>query len=187
MRNWIVVAGDVETSDVDCFNDHMIEVGLIRFECTIDQANKFHKKEIASYVSKVALPPKAKVSPTAAKINGYTEEAWVDAPPLYKVVSEMVPYLEGATFIAHNAHFDIGFLKSSFNRCRRAWPRMAYRVFDTGSYAHLKFLRGDIEASGLDALVEYYGLTRGRHSAENDARLAMECYSFIVENSLKGV
>lgn len=183
MRNWIVAGIDVETSDLDPYKDHILEVGVVRlmFE---EKKDYVSVKEVGGYTSMAALPKGAVVSPKAAAVNGYNPQEWAAAPPLKTVLEDMAPFMKDATLVAHNAHFDIQFLKYAFHVNNVTWPRSSYRVFDTGSQAHLYYLSEEIENSGLDALCGLFGFERGQHSAENDARLALQCYAKFVSIKL---
>ena len=45
------------------------------------------------------------------------------------VAAEFLPFIEGATLVAHNARFDLGFLQESLNRC--GLPLWHGRTLDT--------------------------------------------------------
>ncbi|GMA89089.1 hypothetical protein GCM10025868_43390 [Angustibacter aerolatus] len=51
------------------------------------------------------------------------------APPIESVLPAFLEFARGAVLVAHNAPFDIGFLKAAAARCGHPWPGFA--VVDT--------------------------------------------------------
>ncbi len=57
------------------------------------------------------IAPGCPLAPNAARVNGLTNEELADAPPFEAVAPALLRQLHGAVIIAHNAPFDLGFLR----------------------------------------------------------------------------
>lgn len=151
---------DVETTGLDPAKGHrIIEIGAIAME------NNRTIREFQSLVQ-VSYPIPRHVS----KIHGITNDMLQDQPSPEQVYPELNVFIQNSILIAHNAKFDIGFLRSEFNRLnqritnqsictlemsRRRYPRLPNYKLAT-VYRHLI---GEIPADVK------------RHRALDDARM----------------
>jgi len=104
------IAFDVETTGLDRFSDRIVEVSAVRFENGI---------VVDSYSSLVN--PGIGISASASAVNHITNEMIARAPSEEHVYAELVKYLgdalQGKTALcAHNASFDMDFLKRALSR-----------------------------------------------------------------------
>ena len=105
IRNCRLVVFDFETTGLDSYKDRIIEIGGLVVENgkAVDEFSTLIKPEIP-------LPP------TAAKITGITEEMLVGQPPIEEELPKFLKFIEGSILVAHNAEFDMAFLR---NTCER--------------------------------------------------------------------
>jgi DNA polymerase III subunit epsilon len=97
---------DVETTGLDPRKGHrIIEVGAIAMESN---------QVISEFQSliQVNYPIPRHVS----KIHGITNDMLFDQPTPEQVYPEVKNFISDSLLVAHNAKFDIGFLRSEFNR-----------------------------------------------------------------------
>ena len=102
LGRWAVI--DIETSGADPSYDKVIDVGYLEFD-----GIKLTKK----YSSLVAYP--SELSSFIQKLTGITNKMLSHAPGWTQVEGE-IQELYGAKLIAHNADFEAGFLKRSFDK-----------------------------------------------------------------------
>lgn len=102
LGRWAVI--DVETSGADPSYDQVIDVGYLEFDGI---------KLIKKYSSLVACPNE--LSSFIQKLTGITSKMLSHAPS-WKQVEGEIQELYGAKLIAHNADFESGFLKRSFDK-----------------------------------------------------------------------
>lgn len=102
LGRWAVI--DVETSGADPSYDQVIDVGFLEFDGI---------KLIKKYSSLVAYPQE--LSSFIQKLTGITNKMLSHAPSWKQVEGELQE-LYGAKLIAHNADFEAGFLKRSFDK-----------------------------------------------------------------------
>lgn len=152
-----VVALDVETTGLTPQADQIIELGLVRWEAGGQL-----------YLSRLVDPGRP-LPARIVQLTGIHPSELAGAPSIEEVLEEVYPYLQGSTVIAHNASFDLGFLKPSLRRIGYTWDPL---VVDTIFLARraLPYLR----RRGLDQLLWALDLpAEGRHRALGDAAAAL--------------
>lgn len=151
---------DVETTGTDPSRDRITEVAVV----AVDQDGAAVRVTEWSSLVNPGVPIPSEIS----WLTGITDPMVRVAPPFSQLAERLYDTLEDAVFVAHNARFDFGFLKSEFARAGIAsWTarmlctvRLSRRLFpDRGSHS-------------LDAIVARFGLDESeRHRALGDARL----------------
>ncbi len=101
------VALDVETTGLDSSQDKLIEVAAVHF--APDGRGGFSPADqLVSYIQPgLALPDKIK------SITGITDEMLVGAPAAAEVMLKLAAWLGKRPLVAHNALFDLGFLRQA--------------------------------------------------------------------------
>lgn len=157
---------DTETTGLDSREDRVIEIGGIELKDHFPTGRTIHL-----YIN----PDGRKVHPDALAVHGITDESLVDKPKFSDVAQEILDFFDGATWIAHNANFDMGFVNAEFARLDLP-PIDASRVVDTLQIARRKHPMGP---NSLDALCRRYGIDnshRLKHGALLDSELLAEVY-----------
>ncbi|WP_109477986.1 exonuclease domain-containing protein [Paraburkholderia sp. C35] len=113
------------------------------------------------------IDPGQPIPPFIQQLTGITDAMVRGAPTFESVAAELFARLDGKLFIAHNANFDRGFLRSEFQRVGCA--------FNPDMLCTVRLSRALFPAEkrhGLDALVERHALVPSdRHRALADADL----------------
>ncbi len=137
--------------------------------------------ELCAAEWKVLARPE-RVSPEAAKISGWSEEAWRDAPPLRQVLGELAALLpRGRTVVpaGQNVRMDVQFLELAYAHCELPYP-FDYHVIDLASlfYAWSLVSGETLAALSLRQAAFTAGLIQGQvpHRAMADARLALTTF-----------
>lgn len=121
--------------------------------------------------------PERPIPPYIQNLTGITDEMVSTAPTFDMIKDELLHWLEGGLFIAHNARFDYGFLRYEF---RRYGMRLQREVLCTVKLSR-KLFPQEVKHS-LDALVERHGLiSDGRHRALADAELLWQFWDKLEE------
>jgi len=120
---------DVETTGLSPESARVCEVALIGFKGAA-RVNQFSS----------LINPCGPIPPTASKINGITDDMVRRSPAFGGVAPKLLGLLEGSVIVAHNAPFDMGFLKMEFSRLGLKFPEQL-PVIDTLEIArgHWKF------------------------------------------------
>jgi DNA polymerase III epsilon subunit family exonuclease len=140
----VFVAFDTETTGFSPKNDRLIEIGAVRFR---------GNGEILA-VTNWMINPGMPIRPQATEVNGITDAMVADAPSFSVVCPEFISFFDGAVLLAHNAAFDVAFLRVEFERAGTAAP--VFPVLDT-----LTLFRGwfpQAKSYALEPLAQYLGL-----------------------------
>jgi DNA polymerase III epsilon subunit-like protein len=116
-------------------------------------------------------------------MTGITDLMLATAP----VIDEILPvFLEFAgssdqtVIVAHNAPFDLSFLKSAAKKIDVKWP--AYKTLDTVTIARQVLSKDDVPNCKLSTLAQFFGTkTEPNHRALDDAKATTEILHGLIE------
>ena len=83
-------------------------------------------------------------------LTGISNSMVADAPPIESALPAFLEFAAGTVLVAHNAPFDVGFLKHFAAEQGRAWP--AFEVVDTAKLARRVITRDDAPNCKLSSL-----------------------------------
>ena len=137
-----------------------------------------------SYIPQVAIVASTRRSVAASSSRSpvlgeipplaITDAMVADAPPVAEVVRRFHKFAEGAVLIAHNAPFDMTFLKRRETEIGRAFD---HPILDTVLLSAVVY--GQTEGHSLDALSRRLGITipeEARHTAIGDTIATAEAF-----------
>jgi len=127
---------DVETTGLDSTTgDRVCEIALLRV-CGDQEIGRFES----------LVHPQRPMTPGAIAVNGITDALLVDAPPFAAVLPQVQALLQDAVLVAHNARFDVGFLRYEWQIAGQTLPSLA--VVDTLALAqaHYRFRHNSLGA-----------------------------------------
>ncbi|SME97273.1 3'-5' exonuclease [Pseudobacteriovorax antillogorgiicola] len=156
IRDCRLVVFDFETTGLDSYKDRIIEIGGLVVENgkAVDEFSTLIKPDIP-------LPT------TASKITGITEEMLADQPSIEDELPKFLKFIEGSILVAHNAEFDMAFLR---NTCERLGYQIQWPSFCTLKLA--RALLPDLESKNLDTLAQHYQLSfEARHRSIGDCKV----------------
>ena len=162
---------DTETTGLSVKDGHrIVEIGCIEIDNLIPTKNIFH----------CYLNPERKVSESALKVHGYTDEFLADKKKFSDVADEFLKFIEGKKIIIHNAEFDIGHLNNELSLIKKKGISRE-NVIDT-----LEIARNKIPGSGisLDALCKRFRIDnskREKHTALIDCELLSKVYINLID------
>lgn len=124
--------------------------------------------------------PDEPIPPMIQVLTGITDQMVATAPPLDAVLPSFAEFFTGSTLVAHNARFDVGFLKRGFEKLGLAWPRPT--VVDTVALARCALLRDEVRNCKLSTLASHFGATTvPNHRALSDARATVDVLHGLLE------
>ena len=119
------------------------------------------------------VDPGRDIPPKVVELTGITTALVRDAPAISTVLPMFLEFARGAVLVAHNARFDIGFLRAAAEQCNIAWPRPP--VLCTVRLARRVLSREEAPSVRLSALARLVGAaTQPTHRALDDARATVE-------------
>ena len=108
-----------------------------------------------------------------AVLTGITDSMVATAPPIERVLPQFLEFAQGCVLVAHNAPFDVGFLKHFAAEQGRPWPK--FEVLDTAKLARRVITRDDAPNCKLGSLAQLFGAsTTPNHRALSDARATVD-------------
>ncbi|MCG8453042.1 MAG: 3'-5' exonuclease [Spirochaetales bacterium] len=160
---------DVETTGFSPQNgDRVVEIGVIRMD---------ENGHITTAFDSLINPESEEVGPT--HVHGITS-AMVQNAPLFKdVTGPLLDALDGTIVVAHNASFDMGFLRTEFSRAHITLPK--FRPLCTLILAR-RYL-SHLSSKSLESCRSHLGLSNaGAHNALADARATAQVLQYFLEN-----
>ncbi len=116
-------------------------------------------------------------------LTGITDEMLADAPTINSVLPDFLEFLgshKETVLVAHNAPFDLGFLKAAALQHQYPWPQ--YPVIDTVRIARSVLDRDEVPNCKLSTLATFFGAeTSPNHRALDDARATVDVLHGIFE------
>ena len=119
------------------------------------------------------VDPGVPVPPQIALLTGITDAMLVGAPRMGAALPAFLDFAEGSVLVAHNAGFDIAFLKAACTAQGRPWPR--FEVVDTVALARRLVTSDEVPNRKLGTLAAYFrATTTPEHRALADARATVD-------------
>ncbi|MEV1287881.1 DEDD exonuclease domain-containing protein [Micromonospora sp. NPDC049679] len=117
--------------------------------------------------------PGQPIPPFITVLTGITQSMIAPAPPIEEVLPSFLEFLRGAVLVAHNAPYDVGFLKAACARHGYPWPNP--RVLDTAALARRVLTRDEVPNRKLGTLAAFFRTrTQPTHRALDDARATVD-------------
>lgn len=132
---------------------------------------------------KTFVNPGTPLPPFITELTGITDEMLVDAPRIETVLPLLFEFLgseKTTVFVAHNAPFDLSFLKASAALHGYSWPN--FRVIDTVKAARFVLTKDDVANYQLGTLAIYFRTEIApNHRALDDALATVDVLHGIIE------
>lgn len=175
LRETTFVVVDLETTGgrataaADGSRDAITEIGAV----------KVRGGEVLGEFATLVDPQRA-IPPQIVQLTGITTAMVHDAPTIQAVLPMFLEFARGAVLVAHNAGFDIGFLRSAAEQCGITWPRPP--VLCTVKLARRVLTREEAPSVRLSTLAALVGsATRPTHRALDDARATVDVLHALIE------
>jgi len=161
---------DLETTGGNRNDDMITEIGAVKVrggECI----GTFH----------TLVNPGRVIPPQITVLTGLTDAIVSDAPRIETVLGSLVDFLGDAVFVAHNASFDLGFVRAALARDDRADYQPT--VVDTAALAR-RLLRDEVPNCKLGTLASRLRLDHTpNHRALDDALATTDLLHLLLERA----
>lgn len=126
------------------------------------------------------VDPQRSIPPQIVQLTGITTAMVHDAPTIDAVLPMFLEFAGSSVLVAHNAGFDIGFLRAATRRCDIAWPRP--NVLCTVRLARRVLSREEAPSVRLAELARLFSVAaQPTHRALDDARATVEVLHALIE------
>ncbi|MFD2394003.1 exonuclease domain-containing protein [Dietzia aerolata] len=156
------VVVDLETTGTRAAGDEITEIGAVRVRGGVVEA------ELSTFVAIDGTLPGH-----ISQLTGILPADLVNAPALGEVMATFLEFSRGAVLVAHNARFDLGFLRAAARSTGHEWP-------DPQSLCTLALARrilhsGETRGHRLSTLAAHLGSSvEPNHRALQDARATVD-------------
>ena len=124
--------------------------------------------------------PGTSIPPFIALLTGITDAMVADAPRIESVLPAFLEFARGSVLVAHNAPFDVSFLKEAARQCGHPWP--GFTVVDTVHLARQVVTSDEVPNRKLGSLARLFGSpTTPDHRALTDARATVHVLHGLLE------
>lgn len=160
---------DLETTGFSATNDRITEIGIMKVK------NKEVIDEFSCFVN-----PERHIPERVTEVTNITDEMVKDAETIEQVFPKMLEFLgdqESTVIVAHNANFDVGFLKQN---AKRLGYDFDYSYLDTLSLA--KDLFPDYKKYKLGKIAENLGIkVEVAHRALDDVDTTVKVFNVMID------
>ena len=154
---------DTETTGLLPHRDDIVQIGALRL---------VNGRIVPGEVVDQLVNPGRPIPPASTRVHGISDAMVADAPPIADVIAPFHAFARGCVIVAHNAPFDMAFLKRYGTTAGLAWD---HPIVDTVLLSAVIY--GTTEVHTLDALCQRLGVTipeNLRHTALGDAQATAE-------------
>ena len=137
----MLIAIDLETTGLHTLFDEIIEIGCIAFDPQTGE-------EIKRFSSLVR--PSKPIPQAVQDITGISDMMVTWAPSWEDIRAEVIQFLDDTPLVAHNANFDVGFLRAKWVALNNTM------IFDTFFLANI--LHAQFDNLKLSSLTTYYNI-----------------------------
>jgi DNA polymerase III subunit epsilon len=139
LRETTFTVVDLETTGGAAGSDSITEIGAV----------KVRTGAVIGEFQTLVDPGRA-IDPYVSVLTGITDAMVATAPPIGAVVPAFLEFARGSVLVAHNAPFDVGFLRTACTTLDLAWPR--FEVVDTAVLARRVLTRDEVPNCRLGTL-----------------------------------
>ncbi len=161
-----MVVFDIETTGLSNRTCKIIEIGAVKVKGgkVIDRMDIF-------------VDPECPIPEEITRLTSITDDMVKGAPKEREAVEEFLNFIGDSMLIAHNAAFDVGFIRIA---CERQGFDFSNTYLDTVGLS--KFVNPDLKNHKLDTIAKYYDLDDfHHHRASDDAEVLSKIFSVMVE------
>ena len=124
--------------------------------------------------------PLAHIPANIQVLTGITDQMVAEAPTLDQVLPGFLEFARGTVIVAHNARFDVGFLRRSCEMLDYRWDNPV--VVDTVAQARQALLRDEVPNVKLHTLAAHFHTSvEPNHRALSDARATVDVLHGLLE------
>jgi len=154
---------DIETTGLEPTIHEITEIG----------AMKIKGAELQDIFSSL-IKPKTAISAEITRLTGIDDELVKDAPPIEKVLPKFIEFVEDKPLIAHNAAFDVPFVKTMLKRINQ--PELTNSSLCTVKLS--RKLLPQLPNHKLHTVAGHFGFkVQNRHRAIGDVELTFQVWT----------
>ncbi len=160
---------DIETTGLSVQNSKITEIGAVKLSGG-SVVGRFE-----TYVD-----PGEHIPEEITNLTGITDQMVAGAPSQGEAVKAFLEFAGDAVLVAHNANFDMGFIRVA---CERDGLKLENPYLDTVALS--RYINTELKTHKLDSLTKYYNLGEfNHHRAGDDAAILAEIFLLMIAKML---
>lgn len=160
---------DLETTGLSSERDAITEIGVVKVRGGVTLGE-----------FQCLVHPGRSIPPAITALTGISDTLVADRPPIEAALPALLEFLRGSVMVAHNAHFDHGFLRVTC--ARHAYPPPGGPPVCTARLARRTLGRGEVRDVRLATLATHLrARVRPEHRALTDARATVDVFHGLLE------
>lgn len=170
------VVFDLETTGLNPQKDKITEIGAV----------KIKEGKVISRFS-AFVNPGITIPSFIVKLTGITDEMVMEAPPIEQALNEFMEFIEGTVLVAHNANFDVSFIK---HNAKLMGEKIRNPYIDTLELCRKMF--PELGKYKLNIVAKHLGIElENHHRAVDDsmatAKIFLYCIDVLKEKGCKNI
>ncbi|MDX1634031.1 MAG: exonuclease domain-containing protein [Marinobacter sp.] len=158
---------DLETTGGSAGSDRITEIGI-----------RFWRAGQVIGDWQTLVNPQTRISSFIERLTGISNAMVAEAPTFEQVADELRAQLQDTVFVAHNARFDYGFVKSEFRRLGQAFSAPVLCTVKLSRLLYPEYRRHN-----MDAIIARHGLAEvQRHRAMGDVAAMFEFFTHALQD-----
>ncbi len=155
------VVFDIETTGLDKNKNNITEIGAVKVE------NGVITDKWSTFVN-----PGEPIPQKIVELTSITDEMVKDAPSIGEILPDFLEFCKGCVLVAHNARFDVGFMKAAAKRCQTPFD---FAYLDTLQLA--RCLYPQLANHKLNNLTRHLNIMlENHHRAVDDAKATADIF-----------
>ena len=162
----VYVVFDIETTGFSSVKDKIIEIGAVKVKDgkIIDRYSTFVNPEIP-------------IPFEITKLTSITDMMVMEYPTIEEILPQFLEFVDGAVLVAHNAGFDVGFIKEN---CARL--EIHQKIISVDTVALARVLLPTLSRYKLNIVAKALGISlENHHRAVDDAAATAEIFVKFIE------
>lgn len=166
-----IIIFDLETTGLTPADCRITEIGAVKLR------NLEVVEEFGTFVN-----PGMPIPENITSITGITDDMVKDAPSEFEAINKFIEFCGSAPLVAHNAKFDMSFIRAACERCR-----IPYKPHSIDTLALCRAVVPNKRKYTLDAMAEHFKLGDfNHHRAVDDAKMLSMIFVQLIAESRKG-
>lgn len=157
---------DIETTGLSPVNDKITEIGAV----------KIKNREVIELFSSL-VDPERPIPPKIQELTGITNEMVKGKEKIEKVLFDFMDFVKDSVVVAHNADFDVSFIKANANRMGASFKNTSVDTLALG-----RALYPELKRHKLDVIAKHLGVSlENHHRAVDDATATASIFIKMIE------
>ncbi len=164
-----MIVFDIETTGLSNRSCKIIEIGAVKIKAgeIIDSMDIF-------------VDPECKIPPEITELTSITDDMVKGAPREAEALRQFLDFAGDRLLIAHNANFDVGFIRVAAERCGYEFNNT---FLDTVGLS--KYVNPELKRHKLDVIAQHYKLDDFHHHRASDDATVLAKIFFVMLERLK--